>query len=426
MLLLTVLVLTSLSVINYRLSGRALFHPAVVYCSAWAMGLGLIWAVGDFFFPLSGPTLLIFIGGAITFSVGSAIVFWNPKTPREEPTRELTYKFIKVWIVVILCCTPLAIQWMFRQIAEHPSSNFFVSASLTMLDESLQETTAYSFFANLITVADMIALVTFCEKERYKKLWVVMLCIAILLNAMTAGRSGLVTIILAILCLDWLLHQRIRWKLFVTLGVVFSMAVVGLAVYLGKGEAKTDASLAENAGPVFDGLVLYASGSLVAFDRVIRDPNITPHSWRVTNPFEHLWHKIDPQFEPNDTHTEFLAIGPHNLAINTFTGYFAYIDLGYVGMILMPMAMGLLLSMFYKRATAGSKIWKIIYAYVFAGIPLSLFGEYFFLGINFTAKFYFLLWFLYAFPVVWDKLGSRNKMAVTAYLKNSPVIEGSD
>ena len=57
--------------LSYRIGGKALFYPPVVFCGIWAFDLSLLWACGDYFYPLITETLAIFVIGAAMFVLGS-------------------------------------------------------------------------------------------------------------------------------------------------------------------------------------------------------------------------------------------------------------------------------------------------------------------------------------------------------------------
>ena len=82
-----------------------------------------------------------------------------------------------------------------------------------------------------------------------------------------------------------------------------------MAIAIQKGEARADASLAENFIPVFDGFVLYLGGGIAAFDRVVRDPNIIPHEWQITGPILLIANKLGGHFAATTTMQSSLMLG---------------------------------------------------------------------------------------------------------------------
>lgn len=412
MLLVTSLVLCLLALFNYRISGRALFHPAVVFCWVWAINLFLIWMVGDFFYPISTPTLLVLLGGACGFSVGSAIASFLPSGDRSKRDPQISGRLIGLVLLVLACGTPLAVRWMSYQVGEHPSSNFFVSASLTMLDESLQGTLGYSLFANLVTFATLATVITFRGSERYRKRWLCILLLALVLNVLTAGRSGIVTMILSLLCLDWIENRRIRWKLFLAFATALLVIASLMALYLGKGETDKQASVVDNAAPIAHGLVLYAAGGIVAFDRVVRDPAIQPREFQISRFFVETLNKFGAGIEMPNTSSGFLDIGPNGLVMNVNTIYYTYFDLGYVGMMAVMIFLGAGITACYRRALLGGRISAIMYGAFFAGLVLSPFGEFFFHSLNFLLKLFVLACVPYFLPRMWSAW--RKSVADTA------------
>lgn len=400
MLLLTATVLFLLAGLNYRLGGRYLFHPAVVFCSVWAFGVFLIWVMGDFFYPISPETLLIFMGGALAFSLGSAVVNLYPRGDT-KPLPAPTDRIINTSIVLIICATPLALRWMIQQIAEHPHSNWVGSAYITMLDEKVQATLGYTLFGNLVIFSNMIALAAFCERDNHKKRWWLAFFLTLSLNLLMGSRSGIVTLIFALPFLDWLKTRRLRWKLLLGLGTLLFILVSTVAIYLGKGEARADASLRENAVPVMHGLTLYAVGAAVAFDKVVQDPTLRPHNFEISVFFVETLNKFGANLEHRAPATGYVDIGPNNLTINIYSIYYMYFELGYPAMMAIMILLGLVTTIYFMRALAGNPVSTIMYAALFSCIVLSLYAEYFFHSLNYLLKLYVVVWMIYRLPYVW-------------------------
>lgn len=416
MLLLTAAVLFLLAGLNYRLGGKSLFHPAVIFCLVWACGVFLIWIMGDFFYSMSPETLLIFMGGALAFSVGSAVVNLYPRMGHTRQLPSANNRIINVSIVLIICGTPLAVRWMLQQIAQHPHSTFLGGAYLTMLDEKVQATLGYTLFGNLVIFSNMIALAAFCEREHHKKRWWLALFFALGLNLLTGGRSGIVTLIFALPFLDWLKTRRIRWKLLISLVLLLFILVSTVAIYLGKAEARADASLRENAVPVMHGLALYGVGASVAFDKVVRDPALRPHNLGIAVFFIRTLNKLGAGIELRDPATGFVDIGPNNLIINVYSIYYSYFELGYPAMIGLMILLGLVMTIYYKRALAGNPVSAIMYGAFVASLILSLYAEYFLGYLNYLLKLYVVVWIVYRFPRIWAAFSGFLKRTVERQL----------
>jgi oligosaccharide repeat unit polymerase len=176
---------------------------------------------------------------------------------------------------------------------------------------------------------------------------------------------------------------------------------------LGKLEANPDASLIENAGPVTQGLVMYAAGGPVAFDQILRHPGIEARFFQVGAVYIPILNKLGAHIdEPNpDAGPGFLELGPHHLTTNIYSIYGEYLDLGYPGMMAMMVLLGAIVTGFYKRALRGNRISEIMYAWLFSGLMLSSFAELFFSDLYYVSKFCALLWLVYVFPRVLSSIG---------------------
>src|SRR5262249_25600945 len=252
MILLGIVILALLAVVNYRLGGKGLFHPAVVFCSVWAADLLLIWIVGDFFYPLSIETLCIFVGGALVFSLGSTLAFFHPllNFQRRGRPQRASNGVLNASLLLVCCMAPFAIHWLLGAVSAHPGQNLMVSIARVILDESLQQDRGYSLFQNVIFLFNIIAIISFQEKRDHPGRAFLTLSFATVLSAVAGGRSAFIYLLLSAVWLDWIANRRIRWKLSMVLGALLVVLVGATGMYLGKGEASPDASLAENLVPV--------------------------------------------------------------------------------------------------------------------------------------------------------------------------------
>lgn len=422
MLLLTILTLALLVILNYRLGKNVLVYPPAVFCLVWMAGLVVIGLAGDFFYPLSPDTLFIFLSGAVAFSVGSTLgLFWplSRHDSRQAPSCPPSDRVLNVLVLLALCGFPFAVIWMARQVANHPAGNFLTLAALTMLDQSLQENVGYRAYGNLVTFASIAAFISFCEYERGRIRAVVTLGLAAALNLLSAGRALIVVAILAFFCIDWLKNRRIRWKMSLALALAFLIVVTLVAIYLGKVGASPEASLGENIRPLINGIVLYAAGGMVGFDRVIRDPAMVEHNWQISTFFLQTLNKFGTHFAIPPLNSQFVAVGPDSLVDNVYTAYFAYIDLGLPGLLAVLAFLGVVTTLFYRKAMRGSGTARILYGALFAGLVLSLGWEFFFMYLNFLVKLYAVCWLVYSSPSWLARLNRQMRRLAPSNLASS-------
>ena len=71
---------------------------------------------------------------------------------------------------------------------------------------------------------------------------------------------------------------------------------------------------------------------------------------------------------------EFVDVGRERMTQNVYTVYFAYIDLGVPGMMLCMALYGFVVTIFYRKAIAGSDLSILMYSFFFGSLLLTPFG----------------------------------------------------
>lgn len=414
MIVFAIAFLSSLALANYWI-GRRFLYPPVVFCSVWAADLTLVWLAGDFFYPLADETLAVFCLGGMAFSVGASIALLVPQeTVVEQPLGKTSERSLSLALLIVACFSPFILIWIVKLASEFQTPSWLLSARMAMLEADQSGDPAPILFGNIVTLSIIVAMVAFLQKETGRKRSLLAIAFALLLNIAEGGRAGIVVLLLSLLCIDWIRNDRLRWK---PLAIALSAVVIisgAMAIAVQKGEARADVPLAENLTPVFEGLVSYASGGIVAFDRVVREPSIVVHNWQASRFFLQVAAKLGAHVDVPSQHADFVAIGPGGLSQNVYTMYFAYFDLGPIAMPLLVVLDAFLVTLFYRKAIAGSRVSIILYSFLFASILLTPFSEMWLLGLNFSLKIFLLAWLVYRFPgrlhQVWNFLVGWNSV----------------
>jgi oligosaccharide repeat unit polymerase len=221
---------------------------------------------------------------------------------------------------------------------------------------------------------------------------------------MGGGRTGFTTLILALMGIDWLKNRRIRWKLISALAILLLLLSSSMVYFVQKGDVRTEASFRENLGPIIQTFASYGAGGLVAFDRVMRQPNIVEHNWQIDRALLQTLDKFGAHFQVPRITADFVTIGPHQQMQNIYTLYFAYLDLGYPGMMLTVLIVAFCLTLLYRRAIAGGRMAVLFYGFFFGGLMLSIYFEPFFFPWNFLFKCWVFAALLYLLPAAWARL----------------------
>jgi oligosaccharide repeat unit polymerase len=410
MLLLAISVLVLLALANYWLERRILYPP-VVFCGVWAFDIAVVWLSGDLFFMLSEKTLAIFCGGALAFSLGSALASLAPlKTATPRVASRSSIGILRFLVVALVCTAPFMYLWMAEMASRFQAPNFFMAAYMAML-AAYEAGESSVLFNGVLTLSAIVAMIAFLEWDRFKKTAFLAVLIGIGMGILTGERAGVIGLIFILFAIDWMKNQRIRWKVLASMVILFLLIATVLSVLVGKAGADPNASVSENRAPIRDGLALYAVGGIVGFDRVVRQPNIIAHTWQINRFFHETANKFGAHFEVPIIHAAFVDVGPQ-LNGNVYTMYFAYIDLGLPGMMAVTAFIGIIVGISYRKGLQGSNIARLIYAYFFECMLLAPYSEKFFLELNFSLKILAVSWLVYELPRSWAAFTTSTRRAV--------------
>src|SRR5262249_49155259 len=151
-----------------------------------------------------------------------------------------------ILVMMVLLCViaiPFCYRWL-TNLSYGVAGTWLGAVRVATLDLEAEQGT--SFFSVVVIFSNLVAILAFCERERYKKLWLIAISAAIGLNLMTGARSGFTILCFSLLCIDWFKTRRIRWKALVIIILIFVVTFTAIAIYVGKGEASIDRSLTEN------------------------------------------------------------------------------------------------------------------------------------------------------------------------------------
>jgi len=401
MLLLTVLILSLLAVVNYRIGNRKLLYPPVVFCSIWAADLVLVLLAGEFFYAISAKTLAILTLGCLCFSFGSLIACLLPlANPHETRNLNASNRIINCLLFLMFCSLPLVYHWISSIAESFSASNFFLSA-YRALNAAYEYGEQSIIVGNLITLAPTVAMICICERVEHGKRALFSYFLAFGITAMTGGRGAMVTMILGLISIEWMRTRKLSLKIIAPALTALLIGVCALAILVHKGEATEEMSISENIKPVAEGLVTYAAGGIPAFSQVVEQPAVIAHNWQIYNPALLILNHLGAHFDVPGTHAEFLAIGPNGSTTNVYTIYFAYIDFGWPVVMLFICGIGFVVGIVYMHALSGHKIATVLYSYLFTSMLLSPFADFFFMGLNYSSKLIAVSWIVYALPVRW-------------------------
>lgn len=400
MLVIAILTLLTMAALNYCLAKR-LFYPPLVFCLVWTLDLTLVLLAGDFFYPLSDKTLAIITLGCVAFSLGSAVVLLAPL--KEEPIPYIpaaSNKILNWFLVAAVMGLPVFYHWIAGLTAGDGATNVMaIRTAIVALGNGGDIES--SFYENIATFSMAVAAIACLENGRKRKILAVL--VGIVMTLLSGSRYAIATLMLSAFFLDWLRQGRVRWKLIIPGVAAFVVFFGVMAVYLGHGDTSSEGPLTENVVPALKLVGSYTSGGTIAFDRVIRDPGIVPHTWQIDRAVLLVLNKFGAHFDVPVINAEYVTIGKDGMLQNVYTMYFAYYDWGIAGMMLLTGVVGFYTTWLFRRALIGHRIAAVLCAYFVAECVLSIFNENFFLGLNYIVKLAALSWLVYSLPVYWKK-----------------------
>ena len=394
-LVISILIMAGLTAVNYRVA-RSLLYPAALLTAAWTVLFVLLLAAGSIFYPISVETLTVYLVGAAAFSVGAILpsVFFPQAFEGARPRVGRRPGGLILTGGLILLVVTLPFYWDFIQTQASPSSpdDFWFSVrseSVDLGDDWSAKSLGALFFEGLAVLASLLAVTAVAEGSGSRLSRIrTMLIIAMALPyaLLQAASSGAVMLALGLAGAHAVRNRKLRMK---TAAIAVIMAIASfsiISVALSKGKTHIDAPLSENLAGVAELVGVYVLGGVVAFDTVVQYPASVPPVWNIWRVFLLTANKFGAGFDVPAHHAQFTDISD-DWEGNVYSIYFAYYpDYGLVGVGIIMLVLGVILTFIYQNAIRGNPRSIVLYASVFSGILLSGFSEYFFLNANFWFK----------------------------------------
>jgi oligosaccharide repeat unit polymerase len=414
--------LAVLTFLNLRF-GKTLLYPPAMFCALWTFLLVCLCLAGDYFFPVSWETLSFYVLGAAAFSFGgwmnrsSARVCLAPISPPPPDRRRFLDWILTTSVIVFVAGIPFYWRYMQELAASSPfasiNSMWAVRDALIKSSEeggmkSFSQFIFDSFSGFSILIAFLGCLedrVSLFQKIRFYTL----IGVALLFNLGTAGRVGIFFLLVGLVIIASIRRGRINYKLVCYGALAFVLAFAPVAILMNKG-GDVRASVGENAVGIFRSMADYTLAGVVAFDRIVANPDAIPPVWRISRSVLQIASRLGFDVYVPPIHAEFTAIRP-GMSGNAYTMYFAFLpDFGWIGTMLMVLGLGAAVTWSYRRAAQGDRIHLMLFGLLGSYTVLSGFSENFFTQLNFNVKCVSLAWFCYSVPLAWLRQSSRKPL----------------
>jgi oligosaccharide repeat unit polymerase len=421
LLVVAVLLMAGLAALNYRVS-RSVLYPAALIASTWTILLVLLLATGDLYYPISAPTMIVYLVGAAAFSMGAffsthffaqALAGAAPRASRRPGGLLLTGG-----LILLVAVAPLYWHHIRDFATAAATEDFWYSVrveSIAQGDDWSLKTLVTLVGENFAVLGVLLAVTAVAEAKdsRFCRIrMILIIAIALLYGMMAGASSGAVSLAIGLIGIDSIRHGGLRPRTIVVGLTVALTSFAVIATVLNKGNTQADASISENLSSVIELIGVYLLGGVVGFDAVVQYPaSITP-VWSIWRVFQLTANKFGASFDVPSIHAQYTDIS-NDYSNNVYTIFFSYYpDYGLVGVCVIMIVLGALLTTIYHRATCGNPRAVMLYAFVFSGIVLSGFSEYFFLQANFWFKAILYTTLVYRFLPT--SVASKNVIEKTA------------
>jgi oligosaccharide repeat unit polymerase len=372
----------SLIFINYYVSQSALYPPTV-FVTLWSLALFFLVLSGDFFYPISAFTLLIFTLGSLAFSLGGLFAMQYRYSVVHQAS-DHTSQILDLLLIFLIIISPLYFMKLQDLSAMSGVDDYFIGLR-AQTSTGLKENEGVGIFAYIVALANFAALAAFSETFRssYSKLkaWL-FLVLAFSLNLNSAGRFGAFLLLFSLTCV-YILRKGIKLKMVFTTVFIFVLVFSVPAVLLGKG-GNLESSLSENVTSMVESLQIYTLSGLIAFDQTILNPGETASNNRSFRFFFSLLNSVGFDIELESINLEFIYT-PH--LTNIYTIYFTYYsDFGLLGLVVIMFLLGFAFSIFYRFAKLGGPEFIFLYSLIFGMLLLTLANEPFLTGLSYLIQ----------------------------------------
>jgi oligosaccharide repeat unit polymerase len=404
-LLVTILALSILLAILYKMSGDFLFPP-VIFTAVWLSSMiGVLLSWGSYY-EIECTAYVVYLVGAISFSIGGALVFLLRRGNINGRTANLadhTYNnhsihcALDIGLIVVIVGLPLYWREMSTLVSGATDSSLLFNIRQKMV-ELADERTTLSVVRNceILSILVSIAMAYEMDGTRSRR-WRTVIAVAVtfMYGVISATKMSLITIILYVFFVYSIKRKHVNVRTLLTISLICIIVFVAgmLAInYSYMSFASTTDMLAFLFGRMVGAWWL---GGIVAFSQIAETPNIIISTQPIYRFFLETARSLGMNVYVPPKHAEYLNFSPY-ADTNAYTIYFCYFkDYGWAGMVILMLFLGAALVILYRKALRGGPVAVQFYAMMCGALVLSFVTEHFFLGLNFYLKaaiFYYVLY----------------------------------
>ena len=395
-----------LSISNYLVS-RSLAYPPVIFTSLWTTILLLLIFSGDFFYPISELTLLIFILGSVAFSIGGLTglslkrgISLVTSTPSQWPNKVLDASILLAVIII-----PFYVQQL-RDLSAASGSDSFWTGIRSQTSSDSAETGGFGVTSYLIAWICFSAQAAWLQSIRsnYHKYKVYLIfALALVYTFLTMTRMSTFVFLLPFIGM-LLIMGRLKFKTFLILGISLTSLFVVTGLALGKGANIEDTSTVI-ATSMKESIQVYLLGGAVAFDQFVTGPKEALSGSTLFLFFVKLSNRLGFESHINSSIHEYV-LTPH--PTNVYTIYFLYYkELGLLGLVVIMCLLGFILSLLYRMAKSGRPSYIFLYGLGICMLLQTFFAETFITAFSYWMQAGLFTMVLYGAPWLISSVGLK-------------------
>jgi len=416
MLVIAICTLVLLIMINIYIY-KSYSYPPVVFTMVWVINLSGLLLAGNLFYPISVETLLVYIVGAMSFSIGGIVQVLlvrgeiNYYTPITDTHKELVKRIINICLVILIIAIP--IYWgKMQELALSSSINNYWGAIRQLSIQRHDETiTSISIIDNLVPFSIIIAWLSCNELDgsNFSKVRaVVAFVLASFYTIFTGARSGILILLIVPVSMIAIRNRRFPWKLAIVMFFLVILSFSFIAIQRELAFKTSELSLVEGVAIALEHLGLYAFGGSVAFDSIVNNTNSIPSIRGILWVFIIIANKFGAGIDMPLSNAEFTMVSS-SFTTNVYTVYFGYFsDYGWFGVILGMLFQGFVITWIYRIAMRKNSQAVVVYSVFFYAMLKSGFNDEFFEGLNLLIKLMVAIFMLYRFPRMFPKYSNEN------------------
>ena len=385
MLAVSVVILALLTVFMLRI-GRTMLFPPALYCASWLVTLTGVLAADTRLLPISEYVCLIYLVGAIAFSLGgvtSLLLFDSRlKAPSiSGRTPKITRIVLDVSLLLLIALYPYFLSKV-QQIAG--TTNPLLILAVIRAKTVLTNKNPLGFAGNLVVVSGLVANAMVYELDgswNRRVRTVISVIVALSYNVLTGSKGGALLLV-TLFFLTQVRNRGIKVSaaLLSSLPVVAFFAAGLLAINLSGKSLRSTTTVARYVGAEISN---YWLGSPVAFSRVAEKPDSLRSTENIDRFFLNTANSLGFKNRIPNINARYTTVGPEGQDTNTYTIYFSYFkSYGWFGTITLLSGLAAILTFTWNLAMRGAPVSTLLYASLCTAIVQSMYSENFFLGLN--------------------------------------------